>query len=577
MLSLKILQLASGRKVLFLIFFCLMVFFWHLGLLPFYTRNEAREGLVVWEMARTGNWTLPKINGDYIPFKPPLFHWMGVLVAKITGRVDEFTIRFPSALLATLGVLLTYFAAARLWNEKAGIVAGLTLATSTEWWNSALIAEVDMTLAFFVTATLLLFYFAYEAQRVEPIKSFLLGALLACATLAKGPIGTLVPALVILVFLTIRRDLAFLIKINFVIVAAVFLLIAGTWYFLAWREGGWAFLQRQILEENFGTARGTFGHYQSYLYFPPMFFFNFLPWSLFIPSIVLFLYQRRHSLSESRLLFPLIWFLSVLLFFTIPTGKRAIYILPLYPAAALLFGAWWSELEKSPRWPDWLTAATAYIVAAAGLLAVFGMLSSLAMHGSRLSSPSKPIATAADFLYSFAPLPAVAWVCLVCLGAASLVIFWFLPRRKWHAVLIALVLIATSAAIFLQTTFHAVFAAERTLKPFLLRVRERVHPNDRLFFYDVFDGNAIFYTRRHIRFYKPEERPDGRPIFLLMHEENWQRLSKTNPLTMVDISEGGGPTGRHREVLVKAQANWHEAQSQLPNDRSRITDEPTAE
>ena len=114
MLSLKILQLASGRKVLFLIFFCLMVFFWHLGLLPFYTRNEAREGLVVWEMARTGNWTLPKINGDYIPFKPPLFHWMGVLVAKITGRVDEFTIRFPSALLATLGVLLTYFAAARL-------------------------------------------------------------------------------------------------------------------------------------------------------------------------------------------------------------------------------------------------------------------------------------------------------------------------------------------------------------------------------------------------------------------------------------------------------------------------------
>jgi hypothetical protein len=308
-----------------------------------------------------------------------------------------------------------------------------------------------------------------------------------------------------------------------------------------------------------------------------MFFFNFLPWSLFIPSIVLFLYQRRHSLSESRLLFPLIWFLSVLLFFTIPTGKRAIYILPLYPAAALLFGAWWSELEKSPRWPDWLTAATAYIVAAAGLLAVFGMLSSLAMHGSRLSSPSKPIATAADFLYSFAPLPAVAWVCLVCLGAASLVIFWFLPRRKWHAVLIALVLIATSAAIFLQTTFHAVFAAERTLKPFLLRVRERVHPNDRLFFYDVFDGNAIFYTRRHIPFYKPEERPDGRPIFLLMHEENWQRLSKTNPLTMVDISEGGGPTGRHREVLVKAQANWHEAQSQLPNDRSRITDEPTAE
>src|SRR5438552_1476559 len=127
-----------------------MVFYWHLGLLPFYTRNENREGLVVWEMVRTGDWTLPPINGDYIPFKPPLFHWTGAIVAKITGRVDEFTVRFPSALFATLGVLLTYLAATRISNEKTGMIAGAVLATSNEWWSSALIAQVDMTLAFFI-------------------------------------------------------------------------------------------------------------------------------------------------------------------------------------------------------------------------------------------------------------------------------------------------------------------------------------------------------------------------------------------------------------------------------------------
>ena len=63
------------------------------------------------------------INGDYIPFKPPFFHWIGVLISKVTGDVDELTIRFPSALFATLGVLLVYTAGTRLWNEKTGRVA----------------------------------------------------------------------------------------------------------------------------------------------------------------------------------------------------------------------------------------------------------------------------------------------------------------------------------------------------------------------------------------------------------------------------------------------------------------------
>jgi len=61
---------------LLLLVLCFMQFFWRLGEVPFYTRGESREGLVVWEMYKTGNWVLPIINGDYVPFKPPLFHWI---------------------------------------------------------------------------------------------------------------------------------------------------------------------------------------------------------------------------------------------------------------------------------------------------------------------------------------------------------------------------------------------------------------------------------------------------------------------------------------------------------------------
>src|SRR3989442_1282516 len=133
-------------SMILLVALCFLLFFWGLGDLPFYNRGEPREGLVVWEMDTSGNWLLPLVNADYIPFKPPLFHWVGVMTSRVLGRVDEFTVRFPSALFGTLGVFLIYLAGARLWGEEAGVVSALVLATSPEWWRAATLAQVDMTL-----------------------------------------------------------------------------------------------------------------------------------------------------------------------------------------------------------------------------------------------------------------------------------------------------------------------------------------------------------------------------------------------------------------------------------------------
>ena len=66
---------------------CFLLLFWELGELPFFSRGEPREGLVVWEMYSSGNWILPAVNGDYIPFKPPLFHWFGVFAAHLSEGI----------------------------------------------------------------------------------------------------------------------------------------------------------------------------------------------------------------------------------------------------------------------------------------------------------------------------------------------------------------------------------------------------------------------------------------------------------------------------------------------------------
>jgi len=211
------------------------------GRVAVYYRGEPREGLVVWEIYRSGNWILPAVNGDYIPFKPPLFHWLALLVSYLFGRIDEFTLRLPSALLATAGVLLTYRVAARLWGQTAGIVAGLVLSTCTEWWYAGTNTQVDMTLAFFISAASLYFDFLYHERDFGLLKALELPLLLGLATLAKGPVGLVLPGITFLVFLLLRRDFAFIRRLHPLLSGILFLVTAGSWYAAALWQGGPAF------------------------------------------------------------------------------------------------------------------------------------------------------------------------------------------------------------------------------------------------------------------------------------------------------------------------------------------------
>ena len=539
----------------FLLTLCCFLFFWQLGSIPFYERGEPREGLVVWEMYKTGNWVLPIINGDYIPFKPPFFHWIGVLISTVIGDVNELTIRLPSALFATLGVFLVYTTGTRLWNEKTGRLAAVVLATTPGWWRAATLAQVDMTLAFFTTAALLLFYFMYREGRYTQVHSMAVGLLLACATLAKGPLGLLVPLLTICIFLCLRHDFAFLKKVHPVSGAVFFLLVACSWYGLAMRQGGSAFFFRQILEENLGTAASDYGRYQPPYYFVSTFFLNLAPWSFFFPAIAFFLYRRRRELFEDSLLFPLVWWVSVFLFFSLALGKRAVYILPLYPAFALLLGAWWGSLAKENTTDAWVASAVGYAVAAASLVAVgriiFFLLGSTGEQVQHLF-PLVKSAGALDDLQSFFIPSAPLWMGLSVFGAASLLIFLSLPRKKWDGMFVAITVMATAATVFMKTTYYPAIASKRTLKPFALRLREDIGPQTPILFYNSFDYGTIFYSRMEIAQYAQKANELKQPVVLLMWEEDWERLRKRNALEMLDISEGRGPVAKHRLILVKS-------------------------
>jgi len=135
-----------------LLCFSLFLYFWGLGRTPFYTKGEPREAVEVWEEVHNGEWVLPMRNGHDLPSKPPMFHWLAGGSSLLFGQVDEFAVRFPSAVLATLSVLLVFWLGLKKWGTSAGVFAAFMLATNFEWMRAATTARVDMTLTAFLIA-----------------------------------------------------------------------------------------------------------------------------------------------------------------------------------------------------------------------------------------------------------------------------------------------------------------------------------------------------------------------------------------------------------------------------------------
>ena len=192
-------------------------------------------------MVNGGGWILPLRNGVEQPLKPPLFHWIGAAVSLLTGQVSELAVRLPSALFATATVLGTFFFGRALWNWRVGLLAALILATCPEWVRWSINARSDMVLLFFLTAAQFFFFCAFRERATERRTLFLFYASIGFAVLAKGPLGLLLPVLIVGTFLWWTRELEFLRRLRL----GQGLLIAGgiaaSWYVLALFQGGGEF------------------------------------------------------------------------------------------------------------------------------------------------------------------------------------------------------------------------------------------------------------------------------------------------------------------------------------------------
>ena len=326
---------------------CFVIYFINLGQWDLWSPDEPRYAQVAKEMVEGGDWILMHYNGKIYPDKPPLFFWSIAFSSTLWRGFNSFAIRFPAAFFGILTVLVTFILGKNLFNSRTGFLSGLVLATTAQFAYLSTRANIDTTLTFFTTGSLLCFFLWSRQKREEednkrkPLNHFCIYGFyigMAFATLAKGPVGFILPLLVSLIYLILRKDWKGIKEMRLLSGMLLFLGIVLCWYLPAVWKGGRDYLNQTIFHHSIaryseGWSKGRPIYY--YLFYFPI---NFLPWIPFLPSAFVYAYSMKPIEKRKEYFFLTIWFAVIFVFFSLSKGKRPIYLLPLFPAASLLVG-----------------------------------------------------------------------------------------------------------------------------------------------------------------------------------------------------------------------------------------------
>ncbi len=230
-------------KLVILIILAGILFFFNLGTTSLWDPDEPRQAIMAREMAERGDYVHPYLNGVPYLEKPPFYSWMIIVAARMSGTLNEFASRAPSALAALLLVVMTFLLGSRLGDERAGFLSGLVLMTNYQFLSNARESVMDMTFAFFIGLTVYLAFVSLEKdRRLSFVLSFIPGAF---AILTKGPAGLVIPAGIIFFLLLFRKA----VKRYFVPLALGCVLataIASVWFLLA----GESYIREFVLHQN---------------------------------------------------------------------------------------------------------------------------------------------------------------------------------------------------------------------------------------------------------------------------------------------------------------------------------------
>jgi 4-amino-4-deoxy-L-arabinose transferase-like glycosyltransferase len=487
--------------------------------------DEGRYAEIAREMVVTGDWVTPRLNGIKYFEKPPLQYWLTAASFE-AFELDEWTARLPGAVAGFLTILIVGYVGCVLASPAVGAYAAVALAGCVWPFGIAHMVTLDALLTFWLALALGAFLLAQHWRgmpaRVRAAMLVAWGAI-AAGVMTKGLVALVIPFCTLAIHTLVTRDRSPWTRLHLAPGLLLFIALAAPWFIVVSSRNP-EFARFFFIHEHFERFLTT-EHRRTgaWWYFLPMLAIGILPWT------GVFLWGLRRAWRQQPpehdapgafawVRFCLIWCAFVLVFFSVSGSKLPSYILPIFPAAALVLGV---ILERMPL----------------RILAAFAALIScttIVLWGASLLGWTRIAASFADARTPRALLDALGPWLWLALGVASVgyVIAWLLLRRgtdRGRSAGIVMLSIATMLTMQAVYTGSDVFRATRSASTLVTTLENASNPpydpGAPFFQVRMYDQTLPYYLRRTTTLveYRDELGPglDVEPALAIPREADW--------------------------------------------------------
>ena len=358
----KQLNLLNPSKLLVLALVYALLWFGTLNYRHLIPSDEGRYAEIAREMLVTGDWVTPRYNGYKYFEKPPLQVWATAVAFKLFG-IGDWQARLWTALTGFLTIIAIGLASAKIYSPRAGFLSAVVLASSPIWVVSGHMNSLDMGLSAFLVAALCSLLLAQSSQSKSSTRNWmwLCWAFMALATLSKGLIGAAIPAMVFIAYSFTNWDWKIWKRLHLVSGIIIFLIISAPWFVLVSQRNP-EFLEFFFIHEHLQRfTQDAHSRTGPLYYFAPLLMIGLLPWILQLPGALAKAWgERWRGFSSSWLL--VCWSVVIFSFFSVSHSKLPGYIIPIFPALAMLIGARLDQLlgEHSSLGSPWRLQVLAF-------------------------------------------------------------------------------------------------------------------------------------------------------------------------------------------------------------------------
>jgi 4-amino-4-deoxy-L-arabinose transferase-like glycosyltransferase len=514
------------KYLLFLILVGGSVFLFNLGGRDLWEPDETRYAVIAREMKETGHWILPHFNSEVYAEKPPLYFWLVNVSTFFLGENNELTNRLPSALAGLIALFVTFLFGEKLFNLRVGFLSALVLGTCILFPQLSRWMMLDSVLTLFLLLSFFYFYLGYEKEGSRRKYYFLASLFMGLGVLTKGPIGYLsLP--IFLIFAFFQKEMKKFWNRDLLWGCLLSLILVLIWWVPACWAGGKDYIYWLLFKQAVGTylEGGKHFHPERFYFYFIRFPLEFFPWIVFLPTAFIFGLRKEFG-KRKEFLFLSVWFFFIFLFFTLSKGKKDNYLLPLYPAAAMMVGILWDFGFQSGEGRKGFLSGL--------LLLTFLFLAGLVL--LLLEIPQRFYPVSGD--YQGLGLSIVFYLLL----GSFLSLIFSIKKKKW-ASFISLMIPFALFHLHLSYSLPPEINCQKSAKAFSEKILKRMEIGDDLKTYSLKCNGLIYYTRKpYIESIQNKERfleifNSSQRVFVVIYPEALERLKKETGVEIDPIEQ----------------------------------------